>query len=396
MNKNIKIILIGLGLYLVTTGISFGVFSKTKSALPVASPIVDEDESQTGQTGSFQGPRTAECPINGLKYTEEQKQIWENRRPLLVMIENHQESRPQSGLSRADVIYEAVAEGGITRLMGVYYCQATEPYQREYDLGPVRSARTYYLDWASEYGDYPLYVHVGGAHCSEEGGVCTTDSRAQALEQIVQYGWQNSDHHSDLNQFSLSYQQCRREPERTGVAKATEHTMYCDSENLWDVAENRGFTNSWQEDFRMWKFKEDSPADAEVEEISFNFWEGYSAYQVTWKYNPEDNSYLRVNGGENHEEFLTGEQLKSKVVVIQFTKEIGPVDKHKHLVYETIDSGRALIFQDGGVIEGNWSKDSRQSRTIYTDADNNEIEFNRGQIWIEVLPLGNKVDYEAN
>lgn len=399
MNKNLKLILIGFGVYLLTTGLSFSVFSRTQNRDSIASPVVDQnqEDGQVDRQRTFQGPRTAVCPINGAKYTEEQKEIWESKRPLLVMIENHKDSRPQSGLSRADVIYETVAEGGITRLMGVYYCEATEPYNREYDLGPVRSARTYFLDWASEYSDYPLYVHVGGAHCSEEGGRCTTDPRAQALEQISQYGWLNSDHHSDMNQFALSYQQCRREPERTGVAKATEHTMYCDSTSLWQKAKDRGIGNDWNEDFTAWEFKDEPPADdrGEVDEISFNFWEGYSAYQVRWEYDSESNTYLRFNGGEPHEEFLTGDQLSSKVVVVQFTQEIGPVDKHKHLVYETIDTGEALIFQDGKVIEGRWSKDSRQDRTIFTDSAGNEIEFTRGQIWIEVLPLGNSVDYEA-
>jgi hypothetical protein len=201
-----------------------------------------------------------------------------------------------------------------------------------------------------------------------------------------------------MNQFALSYQQCRREPERTGVAKATEHTMYCDSNNLWEEAKERGLTEGWEEDFVSWEFKDEAKPDqrGNVDELSFDFWEGYSAYQVTWQYSQESNSYRRYNGGEVHEEFLTGDQVESKVVVVQFAEEIGPVDKHKHLVYETIGSGDALIFQDGEVIEGSWQKDSRQDRTIFYDDAGGEVKFNRGQIWIEVLPLGNQVDYEAS
>ncbi len=399
MNRRLKLILISLGIYFLTTGLSFGVFSAVKKQEFIASPLIDENDNNQGENRQevFQGPKTAVCPINGAMYTEEQKKIWQKRQPMVVMIENHKESRPQSGLNRADVVYEVVAEGGITRLMGVYYCQATEPYQREYDLGPVRSARTYFLDWASEYGEYPLYVHVGGAHCSEEGGVCTSDPRAQALEQISKYGWQNRDHHNDMNQFALSYQQCRREPSRTGEAKATEHTMYCDTTSLWEEAKRRGLENGWQEDFVSWAFKDEAESGqrGSVDEVSFNFWEGYSAYQVMWEYNQEENVYLRYNGGEPHNDFLTGDQIKSKVVIIQFTREIGPVDKHKHLLYENIGSGQALIFQDGEVVDANWEKDSRQSRTIYTDQNGEEIEFTRGRMWIEILPLGNEVDYES-
>ena len=71
------------------------------------------------------------------------------------MIENHADSRPQSGLSNADVVYEANSEGGITRLMGIFYCNAVGGVGSNYDVGPVRSARTYFLDLASEYADYP-------------------------------------------------------------------------------------------------------------------------------------------------------------------------------------------------------------------------------------------------
>ena len=123
-------------------------------------------------------PRTEVCPLNGLMYTKQEKDVWETRRPIAAMIENHVEARPQSGLSLADVVYESVVEGGITRFMGVFYCGVAS---RNLTLAPVRSARTFYLPWVLEYD--ALYNHVGGA------GVCsdvTVDERAKALYQIDQ------------------------------------------------------------------------------------------------------------------------------------------------------------------------------------------------------------------
>ncbi len=408
--KNKRFWLIGFGLYLLSMGSSYAFFSHLppKQEEGVVSPVVEKESSPSAKKSAyfFRGPRDQECPINGVKYTKEQREVWEKRRPLLVMIENHLESRPQSGLSRADVVYEAVAEGGITRFMGVFYCAAAEPAPRKYDLGPVRSARTYFLDWASEYADYPLYAHVGGANCSRDPatGRCTTDPRAQALEQIERYGWLDRQHWSDMNQFALPYRVCRREPERTGRTVATEHTMYCDSEALWQEAEKRGLAaqdqsgNSWDADFRPWKFKDGAPLEqrGEINEISFDFWRGYRDYQVRWQYDKEKNQYLRFNGGQPHQDFLTGQQLAAKVIVIQFTREIGPVDSHKHLLYRTIGQGKALVFQDGKVIKASWRKKSRQQRTIFSDARGKEIKFNRGLIWIEVLPAGNQVSYEAS
>lgn len=392
--------LVYLGFYLIVTGVSFVVFSSLQKEMAIVSPINQGEQDINDQkTPRFSGPTDQQCPINGEMFTKGQREIWETKRPLLVMIENHEDCRPQTGLSKADIVYEAVAEGGITRFMGVFYCRAAEPADKKYDLGPVRSSRTYFLDIASEYADYPLYVHVGGA------GLCndpTVASKAKALCQIENYGWKDKDHWSDLDQFALSYKVCRREPDRTGKTVATEHTMYCDSDSLWNEAAKRGLAakgqtgDLWNENFVSWKFKKDLEKDktGSVNKIAFDFWKGYSAYSVVWNYEEETNLYLRENGGVSHLDFGTNAQIRSKVVIIQFVQETGPVDEHKHMLYKMIGSGKALIFQDGKVIEGKWTKDSRQDRTIFTDSRGKEVELNQGQVWIEILPAGNKVEYE--
>ena len=134
------------------------------------------------------------------------------------MIENHQEARPQSGLSSADVIYEVVAEGGITRFLAIYYCQDGA------QIGPIRSARTYFIDYLSEYGNYPLYAHVGGANQA---------GPADALSQLDDYGWTA---YNDLNQFSIGFPVFWRDYDRLGHSVATEHTIYSTIEKLLDYA----------------------------------------------------------------------------------------------------------------------------------------------------------------
>jgi len=398
VKKRKQALFIGLGIYLMTAGASFAFFSRLQKKQVIISPVIEEKIDDKNRAYVFTGPRDQECPINGMMYPKEQRQAWEKKRPLLVMIENHEDSRPQSGLSRADVVYEAVAEGGITRLMGVFYCAAVAPVPRKYDLGPVRSARTYFLDWASEYSDYPLYTHVGGAgRCVD----ATVDERAKALCQIERYGWKNRDHWGDMDQFALSYRVCRREPDRTGKTVATEHTMFCDSATLWQEAEKRGLAaknkegNSWDEDFRSWQFKNEEKLEnrGDIKNIELNFWQGYSAYAVRWQYDRENNRYLRFNGGEPQQDFIFDQQLAAKVVVVQFAREIGPVDEHKHLLYKTTGQGKALIFQNGDVVKANWSKKKRQNRTIFTNVAGKEVKFDRGLIWIEILPAGSKVDY---
>lgn len=407
---NSKILKTGLYslVFIVSTFVSYLLFAsispvKSKSGTSSLTPT-PISPPETGYL-SFEGPKTEVCPINGEKFSIEAKNIWSTRRPLTVMIENHLDSRPQSGLMNADIVYEAIAEGGITRFMAVYYCNATRATTQKYDVGPVRSARTYFLDLASEYADYPLYTHVGGANCSAAtpGGPCTTNIKAQAVEQIAKYGWNNKGSWSDLSQFSLSYKACRREPDRTGETWDTEHTMYCSTSELWNVAASRGLTNiteinnsSWDKKFRPWLFNaEDKSAGNIVSTISFDFW-GDKAYGVTWKYDLPSNRYLRINGGEAVVDFNNQQQLSTKNLIIQFAKESRSIDEHAHNLYALVGSGTGLYFSNGQKTEITWSKADRQARTIFKDKlSGKEINFVPGQIWVEILPLGNKISYEG-
>lgn len=397
--KLIITILGGIALYLASTGISYATFRYLGG--PVApgliSPVpVEEARFRVDPTA----PKTEACPLNGMLYTKGEKDIWEKRRPLTVMIENHAEARLQSGLSRADIVYEAVAEGGITRLMAVYYCGASA---QDLLIGPVRSARIYYVDFASEYGDYPLHVHVGGAN--DFSGYGDTHPKARALEQIQSYGWAR---YNDIDHASISHKETIykdgtltfwRDYERLpGVA--TEHTMYSTTDKLWWIAETRGLTyvdedgNRWNQDFISWKFKKEGSAfeKGEVDNIKFNFWSGYKEYEVNWQYDREANHYLRFNGGQSHKDKNNEEQLKAKVVIVQFMRETGPIDRNKHLLYTTTGTGKAIIFQDGQAIQTTWTKTDRKARTKFT-AGGKEIELNPGPIWIEIVPAGKEVSY---
>jgi hypothetical protein len=417
MNSKTISTFIYLGIFLVFSGVSYLGFNKF---VPVKSSVTTNQDNQPDanttppKTGviAFSGPKTEVCPINGELYTTDEQKIWSTRRPLQVMIENHSDSRPQSGLQNADIVYEAVAEGGITRFMGIFYCGIVSQNANKYDVGPVRSARTYFLDVASEYSDYPLYAHVGGANCSavkdpvtgRQVGACTTNKKALAIEQISDYGWNSQGTWGDLSQFSLSYKACRREPERTGDVRATEHTMYCSTNELWNVASSRGLTNettikkqNWDKSYRAWSFKQkDSPASTvTAPKISFGFWEGYAEYNVTWNYEQASNKYLRSNGGQAHVDFNTQETISAKNIVIQFTKESRSIDIHGHNLYDMVGTGKGLLFQNGTKEEITWSKANRLSRTIFKNSQGAEVNFVPGKVWVEILPIGNKVNYEG-
>ncbi len=396
------LIIAGLVVYLLSAGLSYAAFSFLRPGIPWGKTATPTPAAKTGQFKVPKNPyadlpKTEACPLSGAMYSKPEKDLWDKRRPLGVMIENSKAARPQSGIASADVVYEAVAEGGITRLMAVFYCQDTD------FAGPVRSARTYFLDWISEYGSSPLYAHVGGAN---------TPGPADALGQIERYGWGAF---NDLNQFSVGFPTFWRDYERLGPDTATEHTVYSATSKLWSfVAQKRGLTNvavddftglkvAWDKTFTPWTFKDDADLASRPTSFSAEFalsgtQASYSNdYVVKWLYDHDSNSYLRFNGGVEHKDMDNNQQLLAKNVVLLFTTLTVADDGYSeeghgsHLLYGTKGTGKAKFFIDGKVIDGTWSKKTRTDRTKFFTASGAELKLNRGQTWVEVLPIGQTI-----
>ena len=389
-----------LMIYLVSTAASFGVFSliaKGAQAEPKSNQQqINDDETLLGALLDIDPneARDQACPLNGQYYTLTEKNAWSSRRPLFVMIENTPDARPQSGLSKADVVFEAVAEGGVTRFGALYYCAAQ--YQ-DVTLAPVRSARSYFVDWASGF-NLPMYVHVGGANL---------DGPADALEQIGTYGWRGE---NDIDQFSVGYPTFVRNYNRIpGREIATEHTMETTTEALWAVAAERGWTNitparivngrsvaaaDWQSAYQGWSFESETPTLGTSQTISYDFWSGYNEYSVVWTYDAANDSYLRSNGGQDQTDLNNDQQLKASTVIVLFTTEKGPIDEKKHMLYGSVGQGKALIFKHGQEpAEANWSKPTREAELSFTNVRGQDIDLARGQIWISVLATGSEVSY---
>ncbi len=291
-----------------------------------------------------------ENPLDGTKVEEENA----TRHPLAIMVENHPEARPQSGLSKASIIYEAIAEGGITRFMAIF-----GPFNAD-KVGPVRSARTFYLDWALEYKAF--YSHVGG--------------NLDALRQIPEIGI------LDLDQFRYGTKAYWREPK---AGKATEHTMYTDTKKLYQIAED----NKWDREanFEKLKFKEEAARESrgQAQEIKIDF--SSASYQVVWKYDSVANQYNRWLAGEAHKD-AEGNPLSTKNVIIEQV-ERWPVTteiNESGWAMKTTGTGAAWLYRDGVEIKGTWRKTDRKARTKFYDESGNEIEFNRGVFWYEIVP----------
>jgi hypothetical protein len=365
-------------IYLIFAGASYLFFSNNSvTEVKTSAPAVGTSGDLTFDNTL---PKTEACPMNGTLYSKQQRDWWEKHRPIGIMVENHAEARPQSGLSSADVIYEAVAEGGITRFLSIFYCKSAE------EVGPIRSARTYFLDFISEYGSSPLYAHVGGAN---------QDGPADALSQIEDYGWADV---NDMNQFSIGYPTFWRDYDRLGHVAATEHTMYSTTEKLLQfAATNRKLKVEdkngipWTKGFVQYDFKEDVPTSQRPTSqiVHLEFWTTDPAYAVDWIYDPVTNIYKRNNGAVAHIDRNTGKQLTTKNIVILKMIESHANDgyeNNQHLLYKTKGSGKATIFMDGKQITGTWRKDSRTARTLLFDGTGSPVKLDRGTIWFEILP----------
>jgi hypothetical protein len=383
MDKKI-VIALGIVVYLLSAFASFQYFSANGVNLSGYEAPVYDEEGNVVDTG----PKTEPCPLNGQKYSKTARSRWEKRRPLGIMVQNNIEARPQSGVSSADVIHEVVAEGGITRFLAMYYCQEPEI------VGSVRSARIYFIKLLQAYGANPLYGHVGGAN---------TPGPADALGEIQDLDWYA---YNDMDQFAVPFPNYWRDYDRL-PGRATEHTVYTNTQLLWKfAAENRGLTNvdeagdAWDANFEPYKFADDAKEGdrGKTTKINYGFWDDSlgSDYTVQWNYDATTNSYLRTNGGEPHIDKNTEKQLASKNVIVVLADESVADDGYEggqHMLYEVIGSGDAYIFQNGQAYKGEWQKDEEESMMRFYNEDGEEIEMVRGQIWISVLPTGNKVDY---
>lgn len=283
--------------------------------------------------------------------------------PVGIMIENLITVRPQSGLSQASVVYEALVEGGITRFLAVYGGGNDAE-----EIGPVRSARPYYVEWVAEYD--ALYAHCGG---SPEG-----------LSAVQVH------HIKDLNQIGGAHGYYWRDS-----SKSAPHNLYT-STGLMDVARQNEGVKEVEPPFESWQFKDEKFLEerpAEDKFVRINFSSGIS-YQTEYQYDRESNTYLRFNGGIEHIDKLTNEQLSAKNVIVQYVPEVGYYPSGKgRIITDVTGEGEAISFVDGGANIGTWKKENTQDRTRFYYENGDEVELNRGTIWVEVVPVDRAVEY---
>ncbi|NMB69604.1 DUF3048 domain-containing protein [candidate division WWE3 bacterium] len=359
-NKNTLYGVLGVVVALLIIGIvSFVLFRSDK--YKILSPYINKVKDVV------EAPKIMN-PLTGELFSEEEAAAWSNNRPLAVMVNNHLDARPQSGLVDADLIYEIVAEGGITRYLAFFLSK--EPDK----IGPVRSTREYYLVLVKELGDAML-MHIGWS--------------PQALEAIETWPVRS------LGRGGAAFW---RDQARIDSGIAIEHTAYVKGSDLRTLGNDLGWEGT--RETKTWTFKDDGPIDTTQQclvgecgkYITIDFW--YKGdYTGMFTYDRATNTYLRYTGYDSSDKPVqlfdqeSKEPIRVKNVVVQFVKESSIVgDEKNRLTYELVGSGSAIVFTDGKATKATWAKTGRDERTMFYDESGKEIAFNRGKFWISVVP----------
>ncbi|TXI34439.1 MAG: DUF3048 domain-containing protein [Niabella sp.] len=405
--KSKKFLIIGIVLsLLLLISVSLYIFVISKSN--ILSPI-SVGKSLTGNNSGNNSTSTEgkfENPLNGMLFSDSDAVKFKDLKPIAVMVNNYDIARPSAGLSQADVVYEVVAEAGITRIMPIFFSRIPP------SVSSIRSARYYFVELASAY--HPHYIHWGAAfvppcqklssgdkgYCPPVGGKVETDPRVDAYDRIVQLGLANL----DGGNYSCDDSGCAfgRDPNKLGKVPL-EHTAFVRLPLVYDLAKKIRPQEAWHKFTPIQDsltFKDEEPASSRGEiglttPITYKYWDTQPAFDVKWVYDKDKNEYVRYQGGVKQIDANNQQELRAKVVIVRLTRETPVGDKKGHLFHDVVGTGKVLVFQDGKVISGTWQRRTEEALDVYKDEKGEIIKLDRGQIWVQLVPSENKINYSA-
>lgn len=266
-----------------------------------------------------------------------------------IMIENSPDARPQSGLKDAEIVFEAIAEGGITRFVATY--QVNKPQM----IGPVRSLRPYYLDWITPFN--ASIAHVGGSQ--------------EALDRV------RNGQHRDIDQMANGSFYWR------STDRYAPHNVYTNFDKLDTLNNKKGFSSSQPKSFsRQDEPEKDKMPKNDIKTIDLTI--NSQLYNVKYSYDNETNSYKRFMAGNPHLDREKG-QITPKVVIAMMV-DMSLMQDGVHNQIKTVGTDTAYIFQNGTLTKAEWHKSDVNEQIVFTDSNNKQIKLNKGQIWISAIP----------
>ncbi len=292
------------------------------------------------------------------------KKMQTDTRPIAVMIDNDtKEARPQLGLESAYVVYEILVEGGSTRFMALF---------KEHELekvGPVRSSRHYFLDYALEHD--AIYAHAGWS--------------PQASRDISNFGVENINGILGVDGQIFW---------RDKTYDRTWHNLYTGLDKLHDMAVSTKNYSDKTDVKHFEYYKEDTELESEKPATKICLPYSYM-YSVSYEYDAQNKRYKRFVDGIEHMS-QTGECLHAKNIIIykvtNYTLNDGEDKGRQDL--KNVGSGTGYYITNGKVIDINWSKPSRSAKTIYTKTDGTKLTLNPGNTYIQIVPMNAEIVVE--
>ena len=304
-------------------------------------------------------PVTVSAPLTGMPVTP----ALAARRIVVVMVDDQFDARPQSGLSQADVVWQAPAEGGIPRYMAFF--QTGDPPA----VGPVRSSRLYFISWASEWK--PLYVHAGGSP-QAKALLASAKGRGPYV----------------FNADALRWEGRALWRIHTRIAP---HNLYTDGKHLRALARKIG-AKPVPGQQPAWTFADAAPIEQRPQGGTIVV--PYLANRITYKYNRDSNTYLRsVTGEKKQTDAGTKDRIAPTNVVIM-TVHFAPLNdgsSHHRLEAQVTGTGKAWIATNGKTIKGTWKKSKFNGKTRFFDKQGNPVTLTRGQTFVQVVPVGTNI-----
>lgn len=323
------------------------VLPPTEEATPEPTPEEEEEEeAPEGMVRSY---------LTGQFVPKEQGR----RRPMAIMLSNIIDATPQSGISRAGVVYEAPVEGNITRLMGIF-----EEYDDLERIGSVRSCREYYIFFANEFN--ALYTHYGQAAYA-----------VPFLEQDFVHNLSGLGAHGG----DIFYRTTDRVPP---------HNAFTSFEGLQRGIKDYGYTQEYNEDYdghylfvKGEETTELQEADGAVTANKVTLG-GFQHNNPWFEYDETTKKYKRFQFGKPHIDEMTGQQLEFDNILIQYTS-YKPYDDHGYLNLDVISGGMGKYITHGKAIDVRWEKDKPWGITHYITPQNRELVMNTGKTIVEIV-----------
>lgn len=283
-----------------------------------------------------------------------------NKRPYAIQFNNFKAVRNQWGVGEADIVYEALVEGGITRLLAI-----GENFTSD-RIGSVRSARHYYVSFADEYD--AIYIHFG--------------KTKYAVTKIKELGIDNLDGETGIG-TTVFY--------RDNSIKAP-NNAFTSRDKILEGIKSKGYESEHGEDFEPHYsfYEEDTDLlnGTECNKVSIK----YPYNKPYFTYNSEDKFYYRYQFGEIHKDSNTGEQLKFKNIIIQFVKE-WDIDKNDYQTMDINDAkGSGYYISNGQAVPITWQKNEKQKWMRYFDVSGEELKINPGKTYIAIYPSNQTKD----